>query len=87
MDNAEIRDLLKRLKDELHESELDDETRQMMAELDTEIHDLLDPESDTNEAGPILERAREVEANFRAEHPTAVRILNEVMATLSRMGI
>ena len=87
MDNHEIRDLLKRLKDELHDVELDDETRRLMSELDADIDDLLDPESPTNEAGPILERAREVEANFRAEHPTAIRILNEVMATLSRMGI
>ena len=87
MDNSEIRDLLKRLKDELHESELDEETRRMMADLDAEIHDLIDPDTASSEAGPILERAREIEANFRAEHPTAVRILNEVMATLSRMGI
>ena len=87
MDNPEIRDLLKRLRDELQSSELDDETRRLISDLDADIHDLLDPDSPTREAGPILERAREIDAGFRAEHPTAVRVLNEVMATLSRMGI
>ncbi len=87
MDNSEIRGLLTRLRDEIQQSELDDETRRLMSELDADIHDLLDPDTPDVEPGPILERAREIDANFRAEHPTAVRILNEVMATLSRMGI
>ena len=87
MDNTEIRGLLTKLRDEIHESELDDETRRMMSELDADIHDLLDPETPDVEAGPILERAREIDANFRAEHPTAIRVLNDIMATLSRMGI
>lgn len=87
MNNNEIRDLLKRLKSELQGSELDAETRRLMSELDADIHDMLDPETPDVEADSILERAREVEANFRAEHPTAVRILNEVMASLARMGI
>jgi len=87
MQNDEIRDLLKRLRDELRGSELDAETRRLVSDLDDDIHDLLNPETPEVEADPILERAREVEANFRADHPTAVRILNEVMAALSRMGI
>ena len=87
MQNKEIRDLLKRLRDELRDSELDADTRRLISDLDADIHDLLNPETPDVEADSVLERAREIEANFRAEHPTAVRILNEVMAALSRMGI
>ena len=47
MDNPEIRDLLKRLRDELQSSELDDETRRLISDLDADIHDLLDPDSPT----------------------------------------
>ena len=87
MENSELRELLNRLRGEIQQSELDNETRQLMSDLDVDIHDLLDPETPEVEAGPILERAREIDANFRAEHPTAIRILNEVMASLARMGI
>ena len=87
MDKNEIQSLLKRLQSELQGAELDEETRRLMSELDADIHDMLDPDTPDVEADPILERAREIEANFRADHPTAVRILNEVMASLARMGI
>ena len=87
MQNEKIRNLLERLRDELRDSELDAETRRLVSDLDADIHDLLDPDKPDVEPDSIVERAREIEAGFRAEHPTAVRILNEVMAALSRMGI
>lgn len=87
MTNPEIRNLLKKLRKEVENSQLDDETRSLMRELDSDIHDILETESEEDLQASVLNRAREIEANFEAEHPTTVRILSEVVAALSRMGI
>ena len=87
MSNTEIRNLLTKLRDEIQGSKLDDETRRLMSELDADIHDMLDPEKPDVESDSVLEKARQAEAKFEVEHPTATRILSEVIATLSRMGI
>ena len=87
MTNSEIRNLLDKLRSEIQGSELDAETRSLMQELDSDIHDLLDPEKEAVESGSVLTRARELEANFESGHPTATRILSEVIDALSRMGI
>ena len=87
MTNTEIRNLLTKLRDEIQGSQLDDETRTIMRDLDADIHDLLGPEKTDVEPASVLERAREIEANFESDHPTTVNILREVIAALSRMGI
>jgi ubiquinone biosynthesis protein UbiJ len=87
MTNSEIRDLLSRLRDEMQRSQLDTETRNLMRELDSDIHKLLDPKEGDVESTSVLERAREFETSLESDHPTAVRILSEVIETLSRMGI
>ncbi len=87
MSNSEIRNLLIKLQGEIQNSQLDAETRILIQELDSDIHNLLDREEGAVETASILKRAREVEANFETEHPTAVRILSEVVEALSRMGI
>ncbi|MFT7653882.1 MAG: hypothetical protein ACI9UU_002996 [Candidatus Azotimanducaceae bacterium] len=87
MINSEIRNLLDKLRNEVQKSQLDGETQRLMRELDSDIHNLLDPEKADVETESLLKRAREVEANFESDHPTAVRILSEVIEALSRMGI
>ena len=87
MTNAEIRNLLTKLRDEIQKSQLDAETRSLMRELDADIHNLLNPEKADVETASVLKRAREVEANFETDHPTAVRVLREVIEALARMGI
>jgi hypothetical protein len=42
MSNDEIRQLLARLKEELQQTEMDADTRSLVRELDSDIHDLLD---------------------------------------------
>ncbi|MCJ7590819.1 MAG: DUF4404 family protein [Woeseiaceae bacterium] len=87
MSNSEIRNLLAQLHDEIKKSEMDAETRTLVRQLDSDIHALLDSNRAEPETASVLKRAQELEANFESEHPTTVRILSEVIETLSRMGI
>jgi len=87
MTNSEIQTLLTRLRSEIQDSKLDAETRSLMQDLDADIHNLLGPEETEFEAESVVNRAREIEANFESDHPTTVRILREVIDALSRMGI
>ena len=87
MSNTEIRKLLAKLRDELRNAELDADTRTLVQEFDSDIHDLLNPHSVEIGSESVLTRAKALEANFATEHPTAVRIMSEVIETLARMGI
>lgn len=85
MSNDEIRKLLNQLRNEIRNTDLDDATRASIEELDADIDGLL--ESDSAESESAMDRIRAFEADLESEHPTTVRILNEIVAALSRMGI
>jgi len=87
MSNTEIRELLARLQQEIQKTELDDETRSMVKELDSDIHGLLDTEGDKAETDSVVEKARALETNFATDHPTIERFMREVIDVLVRMGI
>ncbi len=87
MSNTRIRELLARLQREIQDAELDDDTRSMVRDLDAEIHELLAAEGGAEDSDSVVEKARELETSFAAEHPTIERFLREVIDTLVRMGI
>ena len=87
MSNPEIRKLLAKLREAVRAAQLDAETRALVRELESDIHNLLDSNTTEVEAASVLNRARALEANFETEHPIAVRILSEVIESLARMGI
>jgi len=87
MSNTQIRELLAKLQNEIQNTELDDDTRALVRDLDTDIHDLLDPEGHRAEADSVLEKARALETSFATEHPTVERFMREVIDVLVRMGI
>ncbi len=87
MSNTQIRELLARLKQAMQETELDDATRSMVRDLDSEIHDLLEADGKSAQTDSVLEKARELETSFAAEHPTIERFMREVIDALVRMGI
>ena len=87
MSNTGIRKLLARLRDAMKNAELDAETRSSLHELDEDIHDWLDSKKAEPEAASLLKRARAAEAEFAVEHPTAARILGELIEALVRMGV
>jgi len=87
MSNIQIRRLLAKLRDEIQKTELDADTRTLVRELDSDIHVLLDSNAVGAEATSVLKRAKELEANFAIEHPTAERFMREVIEALARMGV
>jgi hypothetical protein len=87
MSNKEIKELLRELRGEIGKTELDDETLSLVRDLDADIDDLLDPEGDRAETDSVLEKARELETSFAAEHPSIERFMREVIDVLVRMGI
>ncbi len=86
MSNKEIRQLLARLQDEIRSTELDEDTRALVRDLDEDIHGLLSAEGQSG-GESVLQKARELETNFATEHPTIERFVREVIDALVRMGI
>jgi hypothetical protein len=87
MSTEQIRGLLAELQEEIHKTELDDETRSLVRQLDTDIQGLLGTDADQAEAGSVVTRAKALEANFATDHPAAERFMREVIDALVRMGI
>ena len=55
-----------------------------MGDIDREIDGVADENADID---AILEQVKKVEADFATTHPTAERVVREVMDLLVRMGI
>lgn len=87
MTSTNVKSLLEKLRAELRSSDVDEETREALQAFDSEIHQLIDESADGSETGVVTERARELESRFAAEHPTAARVVREIMDTLARIGI
>jgi len=87
MSTEQIKELLTRLQEEIQKTELDDETRELVRQLDTDIHDLIVTDSNQQETNSIVERAKELETNFATDHPAAEGFMREVIDVLVRMGI
>ena len=84
MSNERIKNLLVQLREEIGKADVDAELQELMADLDNDIHAVIENDSD---AGALVERATGLEANFAVKHPAAARFLREVIDTLARMGI
>jgi hypothetical protein len=87
MNTEQVKKLLEKLQGELRDAELDDETRALVRELDTDINDLLATDTESDDSSVIVERAKELEAGFAAEYPAAERFMREVIDALVRMGV
>jgi len=87
MSTEQIKELLTRLQEEIQKTELDDETRELVRQLDTDIHDLIVTDTDQQETNSIVERAKVLESNFATDHPAAEGFMREVIDLLVRMGI
>jgi len=87
MSTEQVKALLAKLQKEIHDTELDDETRSLVRQLDTDIHSLMEADDDQAETGSVLTRARALEADFATDYPTAERFMREVIDVLVRMGI
>ena len=87
MSEERIKQLMKELLAELETQEsVDADTVTTARKLESDIHDLVNPEVDTSE-NTIMDDAVELEARFAASYPFAERILRELINNLSRIGI
>ena len=83
MGKERLNRLLAELNEELHEgSELDAETRQLLAALNADIERLTGGE----EESPVV-LARQLESRFAPSHPVAERLARELADVLANMGI
>ena len=84
MSNERIKDLLAQLREEIGKADVDDELKELASDLDADIHRVIEDDADSS---ALVDRAKELEADFATNHPTAERFMREVLDTLARMGI
>ena len=87
MSNDRIKKLLTQLQGELSATKVDDETRELLQQLETDIEDLLDASTETSSPEMALEGARRLDSDFAARYPTAERVVREIVDTLAKMGV
>jgi len=84
MSKDRIRELLAQLQDEIRNTDMDDELKTLVSDLDSDIHTVMENDEEVN---ALIDRAKEVEAGFATRYPAAERFLREVIDALVRMGI
>ena len=83
MSKERLRELLGELSAELNEaSDVDDDTRELLSQLHDDIDRLTGEEH-----GSAVDRAKNLESRFAANHPVAERIAREFADLLAKMGI
>lgn len=87
MSNEKIQDLLEKLHEEVRQTKLDANTRSSLQELDSDIHQLLDTSTVEPSAASVVEQAKLLEARFAVDHPTAERVMREVIDMLGKIGV
>jgi hypothetical protein len=84
MSKDRIKELLAQLQDEIRNTDMDDELKTLVSDLDSDIHDVMENDEEVN---ALIDRAKEVEAGFATRYPAAERFMREVIDALVRMGI
>ena len=87
MPEKQLRENLEKLRAEI-DTVADNDT-QARARLITLINDIeasIDPEQETGDQN-IADNIKDAVTHFETEHPRATAILNDIMVTLSNMGI
>jgi hypothetical protein len=87
MSNEKIRTLLAELHDELPRTSVDDETRSLIRELESDIQRLRDGEEEPKDSSTVLEKAQKLESTFATNHPAAERFMREIIDLLVKMGM
>lgn len=86
MPTRKLLDDLERLRDEINHLAADDvESRDRLNHLISELEMKLDNQEGDDEG--LMDNLRESIQHFETEHPRATAILNDIMVTLSNMGI
>lgn len=82
---SSIRTLHKRLEDA---GSIDSETRELLAQLDADLHRLLAAKAEVrSEEDGLQERLESIAADFDSRHPQLSAVLRELGDALARVGI
>ena len=84
MSKDRIKELLAQLQDEILNTDMDDELKTLVSDLDSDIQTVIENDDEVN---ALIYRAKEVEAGFATRYPAAERFMREVIDALVRMGI
>jgi hypothetical protein len=84
MSKDRIKELLAQLQDEILNTDMDDELKTLVSDLDSDIQTVIENDDEVN---ALIDRAKEVEAGFATRYPAAERFMREVIDALVRMGI
>jgi len=87
MDNESLKNDLEKLRIEVNQVAANNPAaRDKLIALITDLEKRIDSSS-TEDDENLIEKIREEILSFEAEHPRATAILNDIMVTLSNMGI
>lgn len=88
MNENNLQNELEKLRNEIENvARHDTAAKERLTELVNDVEKGLDELSDTEIDDNMLEGIREAITQFETEHPRATAILNDIMVTLSNMGI
>jgi hypothetical protein len=86
MKKRTIREILAQLRHELQRAEdIDLDSRRRMEELHRDVEGI--DERSNLDVESLLDRARELETRFAAQHPTLERIARDLADALAKMGV
>lgn len=86
MSDQKLRELLEQLQAELARTQsVDEEGREMLARLRTDLQKFLDPTQENPES--LLERLQAAIDHFEVKHPAITAALSQMLNTLSNAGI
>lgn len=87
MKKREIREIAAQLRHELRRAEdIELHSRTKAEELHRDVERLDDPDGDAD-VPSLLDRARELEADFAVRHPTLERIARDLADAIAKMGV
>ncbi len=88
MSIKKLQEDLDKLRVEINNIASDDhESREKLNRLINELETKLESPDDKNQDSSLILNIKETIGHFETEHPRATAILNDIMVTLSNMGI
>ena len=88
MSKADLRNDLETLREEVNQlAGSNPEAQQRLNRLISDLETRIAADPTEAEHDNLIENIREEISNFETEHPRATAILNDIMVTLSNMGI
>lgn len=87
MTNERIHYLVNQLTDELQTENLNKETVDRLLQFEGELEQYINKPISGNQNISLIDQAKRLEIDFAQKHPLAEGVLQELISTLSKMGV